>query len=430
MTLAFTKYTSLAKPKDFDYAVENYLIRLILNKSMKDLFVLQEKIHGANFSFAFTFDDNGTPVGNVCSRNQPLGEGDSFKGKDIVIEKYMTKLEELAKLIKGHTIDCPLYTSKDGFSTLDNDAEVIGVHFFGEIAGRGIQSGVTYGDDGEIDFYGFDILLHVKQGDTETQHYLPFVEMVDYYSVLEIPVAPILKIGKLRDLYEVSPEFNSNIAGDVLRVNIKEFYDNLDNFIEGSYQNGDSYEFSYFRKGVEDMENDPKNVAEGYIIRPVATDQSFFYTRNFMRDFEEKYPNEDISLMLPFDLRKIPNRLIFKIKTEKFVEKRRREAKEQKPLVIENEEIKQNVLDFLTLINDNRVNAVLSKEANISPKKFGEYLKLILEDCLEEFGGNKEILEKIITRNFTNKENDYRVSHKMIFGEATKELRTYFSNNF
>jgi Rnl2 family RNA ligase len=104
------------------------------------LFVVHEKIHGANIQFIFDHEGN---FSSVASRNRVLDVNESFYGVWNVIER-MEK--------EGF-----FFRMKDYISRIISLNPGDTVNLFGELYGGNIQSGVWYGEEQSIRF--FDIII-------------------------------------------------------------------------------------------------------------------------------------------------------------------------------------------------------------------------------------------------------------------------------
>jgi Rnl2 family RNA ligase len=143
----FKKYNSIENTYR-----EKAIEQVYLHDYGNDVFVVQEKVHGSNFSFI----TEGNTI-QVAKRTSLISEDENFNNYKYVVNKYEKAILELFKLVK---IDFP-------------ETEIITV--FGEIFGGNyphstihkidgmirIQKGVFYSP--ENDFYAFDICINHKQ---------------------------------------------------------------------------------------------------------------------------------------------------------------------------------------------------------------------------------------------------------------------------
>ncbi|MFK7750107.1 MAG: RNA ligase, Rnl2 family [Kordia sp.] len=117
-----------------------------------DVFVVQEKVHGANFSFI----TDGTRI-QVAKRTSLIAEDENFNNHNYVLNKYEKAITALFKLVKKDfpetemiTIFGEIFGGNYPHSTVDKIDGMVR-----------IQKGVFYSP--ENDFYAFDICLDHKQ---------------------------------------------------------------------------------------------------------------------------------------------------------------------------------------------------------------------------------------------------------------------------
>ncbi|MBC8755442.1 RNA ligase, Rnl2 family [Kordia sp. YSTF-M3] len=143
----FKKYNSIENTYR-----EKAIEQVYLHDYGNDVFVVQEKVHGANFSFI----TEGNTI-KVAKRTSLISEDENFNNYKYVVNTYEKAVLELFKLVK---VDFP-------------ETEMITV--YGELFGGSyphpdvetpkemtrIQKGVFYSP--ENDFYAFDICINHKQ---------------------------------------------------------------------------------------------------------------------------------------------------------------------------------------------------------------------------------------------------------------------------
>jgi Rnl2 family RNA ligase len=158
-----------------------------------DVFIVQEKVHGANFSFI-----TGGNTIQVAKRTSLIAEGENFNNYEYVHNKYETAIKALFKLVK---IDFP-------------KTEIMTV--FGELFGGSyehkevekingmvrIQKGVFYSP--ENDFYAFDICLDHKQ-------YLDVTIANKYFKEVEMFYAKTLFAGTFNECMSYPNDFESKV---------------------------------------------------------------------------------------------------------------------------------------------------------------------------------------------------------------------------
>ena len=164
--MEFKKFTSLENTYR-----QNLIDKVLLEGFDERLWIVTEKIHGANFSFWY----NGKDF-KVASRNQFV-DG-TFYNCQSVINRYEQKI-------------------KDWYETHPCSQVII----YGELYGDGIQKEVVYG---EKDFAAFEVVLDGVVQDKRTA-----VLMVNEMSV---PFAPLKGIGTFQDCLNVNNTFRSHLT--------------------------------------------------------------------------------------------------------------------------------------------------------------------------------------------------------------------------
>ena len=154
--MEFRKYNSLENT----YLKEE-LDRIITTGNHLGEFVVQEKVHGANFSI--WYDEK---TFKIAKRSGFVEEDEDFYGAQKVLEKYQNQVEQLYKMLNGED-------KKENTTEIDeNNANETSLAIFGELFGgsyphesvarvknvQRIQSGVFYSPD--IDFYVYDICVN------------------------------------------------------------------------------------------------------------------------------------------------------------------------------------------------------------------------------------------------------------------------------
>lgn len=133
------------------------------------------------------------------------------------------------------------------------------------------------------------------------------------------------------------------------------------------------------------------NFCEGVVIRPVKT--VYMYSGS---------------------------RVLIKNKNEKFGEKTSRKVK----MVVEEKISEEAALlcsEIATLVNENRLNNVISKTGEVSQKDFGKLVGLLCKDALEDFlKEHQETYEKL-------EKNEMKAVNKFANKEAQKLLKNYFN---
>lgn len=155
--MEFRKYNSLENT----YLKEE-LDRIITSGNHLGEFVVQEKVHGANFSIWY----DGKTF-KMAKRSGFLEENEAFYGAQKVLEKYQNQVENLYKMLNNED-----KKENQNDTNSANDTNPAKLAIFGELFGgsyphkgvervknvQKIQSGVFYNPD--IDFYVYDICVN------------------------------------------------------------------------------------------------------------------------------------------------------------------------------------------------------------------------------------------------------------------------------
>ncbi len=177
--MSFVKYTSL----------ENSYRQAFVDKcdmlGVRD-WVALEKLHGANFSFIVEF--NGEYTVTPAKRTSAIGAnatGDyDFYGCTSVVEAHKPKVEAVANYLWARGIV--------------GDGETVIV--YGELAGKGVQKEVNYGDK---DFWAYDIYV------PEREVFLDWDDVLDACRFAEIKTTHEMARGTLVELLKIDPLFKS-----------------------------------------------------------------------------------------------------------------------------------------------------------------------------------------------------------------------------
>lgn len=228
--MEFRKYNS----------IENTYQKTVLEQIIKHEFdtveyVVQEKVHGANFAF-YT---NGIQV-KIAKRSDFIEENDTFYNAQKVAENYHEKVKSLFYEVKELFPNTQFITVfGELFGGHYNHPEVPTVK--GAIK---VQKGIDYSP--ENDFYAFDIKV-------DNLHYLNVEVANELFKKLDFFYAKTLFKGSLEDCLRYPNEFNTLIPEWI---------------------------------GLPKLEN---NITEGVIIRPVET--LFFHngSRILLKNKNEKW---------------------------------------------------------------------------------------------------------------------------------------------
>ncbi|WP_299674384.1 RNA ligase, Rnl2 family [uncultured Dokdonia sp.] len=184
----FKKYNSIENTYR-----EKVIEQIHLHGYGTDTFVVQEKVHGANFSFIC----DGKDV-RVAKRTALIEEGEQFNNYRFVLEMYKVRILELFSLLKS---DIP---------------EVVVIHVYGELFGGSyghpdvkkipsmvkVQKGISYSP--KNDFYAFDICVNQEK-------YLDVHQANSYFEKTGMFYAKTLFEGSLQDCLEYPNLFSTYI---------------------------------------------------------------------------------------------------------------------------------------------------------------------------------------------------------------------------
>lgn len=175
MSLEFTKFPSLEntyRQKEIDK---------IQSMMIKDKWVVTEKVHGANFSFWMTKDNDGSVNIKCAKRSGWIEEDEKFFNYRPVLEKYRDSLEKLYKHL----------------DTVYGYQEVV---VYGELFGGNIQSGMCCPED--QDFIAFDLKC---DGVARTK-----TVSFNILNGFNIPTTPVIGVfDTLEEALEVNESFDS-----------------------------------------------------------------------------------------------------------------------------------------------------------------------------------------------------------------------------
>lgn len=210
--MEFKKYNSIENAYQ-----KEVLGHIMMHGFDKEIYVVQEKVHGANFSFL----TNGKEV-KIAKRTDFIHENEIFYNAQKVAEKYHSKVLRLFEKVKESFPDV---------MTVVVYGELFGGHYnHKDVApikdAIKVQKGIDYSPDN--DFYAFDIKL-------DGSHYLDVAVANSFFEALDFFYAKTLFEGTLEAALNYPNAFDS-IIPDWL--------------------------------GLPKLEN---NITEGTIIKPKAT---------------------------------------------------------------------------------------------------------------------------------------------------------------
>jgi Rnl2 family RNA ligase len=201
--MEFKKYSSIENTSQKDI-----LEQIIIHGFQNDIYVVQEKVHGANFSF---YTDG--KVVKIAKRTDFIQDDETFYNAKKVAEKYYSKIVLLFKKVKQkfpETATLLVYGELFGGNYKHSEVAPIKDAII-------VQKGIDYSPDN--DFYAFDIKLDgTRYLDVAIANAL-FEEMNFFY-------AKTLFEGTLTEALKYPNDFNSKIPDwlglPTLEVNITE----------------------------------------------------------------------------------------------------------------------------------------------------------------------------------------------------------------
>ena len=171
--LKFEKFPSL------ENTYNQKKINKIENLGIDSIWVVTEKVHGANFSFWVERNENEIVI-KCAKRSGFIEDDEKFFNYKPVLERYK---ESLIKL----------------YQQLECDSLIV----YGELYGGNVQRGMSYKDD--QDFIAFDMVV-----DNVVQ------EKIYSFNVLKsfnITVTPLIGVyGNIKDALDVNESFDSNLT--------------------------------------------------------------------------------------------------------------------------------------------------------------------------------------------------------------------------
>lgn len=186
--MKFVKYSSIEN----SYR-KKYIDQIIEQGHFHEEYVVQEKIHGANFSF--WIDENSV---KCAKRTAFIGESENFYSYEFVVDKYEEKMLKLYSVLKQHF----------------EQEDVTEVAVFGELYGglyphqdvkdtdhSAVQKHVYYRPD--EDFIAFDIRIDDR--------FLTVNEVNMFCEEVGIPYVETLFSGNLEECLKYTNEFQTTI---------------------------------------------------------------------------------------------------------------------------------------------------------------------------------------------------------------------------
>jgi Rnl2 family RNA ligase len=185
-TMSFHSYTDLENKKG------KLLTEFEKHKlGTEATWIATEKIHGANFSFVIS-ETSMKPA----RRSDFLAPEESFFGWEGILEKYESDLRFIYNQIK---------LIEPGMETIQVFGELFGGLYPGfNTRAKKVQGGVYYSPNNE--FMVFDIRVN-----TPAPYYMAYSEVQSMTSTTSLKSIPVSHTGKMRELAELNPEFQTTI---------------------------------------------------------------------------------------------------------------------------------------------------------------------------------------------------------------------------
>lgn len=186
--MEFKKYNSIENAYQ-----KEVLEQIIIHGFEKETYIVQEKVHGANFSF---FTDG--KVVKIAKRTDFIHENETFYNAQKVAEKYHDKVLQLFEKVKEQF---------EAIETLVIYGELFGGHYNHKDVvpikeAIKVQKGIDYIPDN--DFYAFDIKLNGT-------HYLDVTTANTFFEAMNFFYAITLFEGTLEEALKFPNEFHSKI---------------------------------------------------------------------------------------------------------------------------------------------------------------------------------------------------------------------------
>ena len=186
--MEFKKYNSIENAYQ-----KEVLEQIIIHGFEKETYIVQEKVHGANFSF---FTDG--KVVKIAKRTDFIHENETFYNAQKVAEKYHDKVLQLFEKVKEQF---------EAIETLVIYGELFGGHYNHKDVvpikeAIKVQKGIDYIPDN--DFYAFDIKLNGT-------HYLDVTTANTFFEAMHFFYAITLFEGTLEEALKFPNEFHSKI---------------------------------------------------------------------------------------------------------------------------------------------------------------------------------------------------------------------------
>ena len=185
--MKFTKYNSIENTYR-----EEFINQIKFNGYGKEVYHVQEKIHGSNFSIL----TDGVEV-KCAKRTGPVEDGENFYNAVEVVARYQEKVLSLFEYVKNKRQIHSLTVFGELFGGFYNHEEVEKVK--GAIK---VQKGIEYCP--ENDFYVFDILINDEE-------YLTVLESNELFEKFDFFYSKSLFVGSLDEAIQYPNEFQSTI---------------------------------------------------------------------------------------------------------------------------------------------------------------------------------------------------------------------------
>lgn len=189
--MRFFPYSKIKSVDGSDY--QKFYYQMAKKRFEKDLYYVQEKVHGANFGIYHDGKDF-----KLAKRSGWIGSNDNFYNCWKVLENNKVKISKLFECLK---------VSNDDLAYIVVQGELCGGFYPGvSEQEKLVQKGVYYSPHNI--FYAFDLFYVDKKG---KEKYIRIPEQNKLFEDLDIFHAKTLKSGNLVECLNYSNEFNSNL---------------------------------------------------------------------------------------------------------------------------------------------------------------------------------------------------------------------------
>lgn len=308
-------------------------------------------------NFSFLCSDGETVT--PAKRTDTIHPTEQFYGYQIILARYSQSVRDLWKVLKQ----------------TKQYEEDLNIQIFGEYAGGGIQKNIDYGNK---DFYAFDLMVNGR--------IIPDEMCTVILRFCGFKMAPLLAWGTFDQVRSLPLTFVSVVKSAFSdEENKQDLPYSVISAMTGTYGGERQYHITEAEEGAD-------NIAEGYVIKPSKP--------TFM-------PNGE--------------RVAIKCKSPKFSEKKNKQANAFKSPVSLSEKDQETLNEFVSYLNVNRVESVLSKmdTSNLTAKDFGRVSGLAVQDAIIEIERNHG--------EFVKAFEDPTRAKKLFMDESAKIVRGMWS---